>query len=913
MNSSLIKATPVDIQRMEAEIQAANAISRSLLFSLERQYLDTPFEDATFLQPGPRNIEVDAPYFLRLEQVGNGSYNQPLTAIQTALTACHNPGQHTLIFLIASDGNQNQIYLGVRGTGVKAYTGEFINYLGSFLEGNWPGTRLRPCSPQDEQFTRHIVHPLQQMKCATALTGIPSLKLGDQPGYPQSLDRLLRGLRGVPFLYMVVAEPLSQAHINHTIDRCRELVGHIHTLAKTTLNETLSAGFSVTEQDGVNWNQSFGYSENMTVGNGRQTGMNLGLGILAGAIASVFPPAGLLSSLALATGVLLTPTAGFSHQQSQSNGTSFINSLGGSHSHATGITSSTAQALGREYINTHAQAAVMQLQAYINRFEQARSSGCWNVGVYFLGEQHQMVQQGGNQLRSLLSGQKSSFEPIRVHNLARLWTRGVRSALQEFEQPGLGLMMPSQAEQNSYQRLEHPLGAIFNGLTTPLNTEELALLINLPRREMPGVRLSATADFTLNPPSLSKHQLSLHIGNLLEGGEETLIPYPLPLAALAKHALLTGITGSGKSTTCRHLLQEIQKADLPFLVIEPAKTEYVDWALRFNQTLSPNDPNRIQVFMPGRSNWRGEVLTELHLNPLDLVWLTDTEKPQVLTHIDRLKSILNASFPMQEVLPMLLEDALFDSYQRKGWFNDLLANYNMPRPTLSDLLNRIPDLVRGKGYDKPITANLTAALMTRIESLRRGWKQQLFDQATSTPWSEIFDRPAVINLSYLGDDADKAFTMAILLQFLYEYRQAQQILAQCSQPFAAMTDHLRHLTVVEEAHRILLKSLAPTLEQASPQAKVAEMFANILSEIRSDGEGILIVDQSPARLIPDAIKNTNLKLTHRLVAEDDRDAIASCMTLNAEQKAIINRLRPGQAILFGDQDDMAAWVQVAES
>lgn len=37
------------------------------------------------------------------------------------------------------------------------------------------------------------------------------------------------------------------------------------------------------------------------------------------------------------------------------------------------------------------------------------------------------------------------------------------------------------------------------------------------------------------------------------------------------HVFVTGVTGSGKTTTCHHLLRESM---LPFLVIEPAKTEY---------------------------------------------------------------------------------------------------------------------------------------------------------------------------------------------------------------------------------------------------------------------------------------------------------------------------------------------------
>jgi hypothetical protein len=34
------------------------------------------------------------------------------------------------------------------------------------------------------------------------------------------------------------------------------------------------------------------------------------------------------------------------------------------------------------------------------------------------------------------------------------------------------------------------------------------------------------------------------------------------------------------------------------------------------------------------------------------------------------------------------------------------------------------------------------------------------------------------------------------------------------------------------------------------------------------------------------------------------------MSLTADQTAIINRLRPGQAIVAGDLDDRAAWIKV---
>jgi DNA helicase HerA-like ATPase len=88
------------------------------------------------------------------------------------------------------------------------------------------------------------------------------------------------------------------------------------------------------------------------------------------------------------------------------------------------------------------------------------------------------------------------------------------------------------------------------------------------------------------------------------------------------------------------------------------------------------------------------------------------------------------------------------------------------------------------------------------------------------------------------------------------------------------------------------------------------MFSEMLSEIRAYGQGLMIVDQVPARLIPDAIKNTNLKIVHRLVARDDRDAMASGMGLRPDQEDMIALLQLGEAIVCGDLDDAASWVKV---
>lgn len=96
----------------------------------------------------------------------------------------------------------------------------------------------------------------------------------------------------------------------------------------------------------------------------------------------------------------------------------------------------------------------------------------------------------------------------------------------------------------------------------------------------------------------------------------------------------------------------------------------------------------------------------------------------------------------------------------------------------------------------------------------------------------------------------------------------------------------------------------------NPQQVVADLFTNMLSEIRGYGQGLVIVDQIPTRLIPDAIKNTNYKIVHRLTSPDDSQVMASSLSLREDQQKIIPSLGVGDTIICGDLDDAAAWVKI---
>jgi hypothetical protein len=81
------------------------------------------------------------------------------------------------------------------------------------------------------------------------------------------------------------------------------------------------------------------------------------------------------------------------------------------------------------------------------------------------------------------------------------------------------------------------------------------------------------------------------------------------------------------------------------------------------------------------------------------------------------------------------------------------------------------------------------------------------------------------------------------------------------------------------------------------------MFAGLLAEIRAYGEGLIIAEQIPDRLIADVIKNTAVKITHRLPAADDRDAVGATMNMTRAQNRFLVTLSPGEAAVFADGMD----------
>ncbi len=414
----------------------------------------------------------------------------------------------------------------------------------------------------------------------------------------------------------------------------------------------------------------------------------------------------------------------------------------------------------------------------------------------------------------------------------------------------------------------------------------LASLAGLPRREVPGVRVLDVGyfDVTAEPPADDE----ISLGAILDGKDRQVGELGVPLATLNRHALVTGATGSGKSQTVRHLLEQLTGAGVPWLVIEPVKSEYASMAGRIAAAggeltmINPADPAAIPIAV----------------NPL----APEPGYP-VQAHIDMVRALFLAAFDAREPFPQIMSQALQRVYESCGW--DPVSGAGQPGavvppavPTLAQLQTAAIDVITEVGYGPELQADVRGFVDVRLRSLRTGSAGRFFEGGHPVDIGELLRRNAVLAIEDVANDEDKAFLIGTLIIRVVEHLRLR------ARKEPAAGESLRHVLVIEEAHRLL------RAERDGAGQHAVELFASMLAEIRAYGEGLVIAEQIPAKLVPDVVKNTALKVMHRLPAHDDRELVGATMNLDAEQSRQVVSFPPGVAAVFADGMDRPLRIRV---
>ncbi len=790
--------------------------------------------------------------------------NDKLVSVYSALS---NFGSSALL-VISSDETGVSFYLGTRDANSPEVAKAILK---KSLKGNFPGIYIREKNAVEiETFFEEKIPTEYSHMAVTSVSIVPGMRdEEDKDRFVQGIEKFIDSMAGETYMAVFVASPLHKEELEDkkrgyeelysALSQCSQIVMTYGENESDSVAVGISKGFSKSVNDGISDTTGKNRGINRSRGRSHNHGFNIGLfgtGFNMGG--------GTTSSRGSYDGTSESHTENYSETKSTSDTKTDTKTS----------TRGTSASIQLTRHNKAVEELLKKIEEQLERIKSCESYGLWDSACYFIADKEEIAIVAANTYKALVAGEKTSVE----NSFVNIWDSEFEhheKSLRIMEYLRYGLhprfIYDVSHAGADYESQEITAASLVSGL-------ELPILMGLPHKSVSGVASIESAVFGRNVfrKDVSEPEKIIDLGSIYHMGEVFASNrVRLNLETLTSHCFITGSTGAGKSNTTYKLIEEAAKSgnDVKFLVIEPAKGEY---KLAFGKMPELN------IFTTNPRFY-----SMLCINPFEF----DAEI-HVLEHLDRLIEIFSACWPLYAAMPAVLKSSFERAYIMHGWdlnhsiYQDL---GNGKFPDFRDVVDVLPVILAESEFSAETRGNYIGSLVTRVESLTNGLVGQIFN-GVAIPDETLFNENTIVDLSRVGSAETKALIMGVLVLKLSEYRQATS---------KGTNLPLRHITILEEAHNLLKRtSTEQGQESANVQGKSVEMIANSIAEMRTYGEGFVIVDQSPAAVDISAIKNTNTKIVMRLPEALDCESIGRSIGLNDEQIMELSKLDKGVAAIF---------------
>ena len=797
-----------------------------------------------------------------------------------------------IFIILDSDGEKTDFYMGIRSLDSDRTTSSLRNTLENAMIGQFPGIKTKDYTVDEiEEILSGIKG--NSISAVSCVANSKEEDLNSNQEFVQGLEKLVLSMRGQRYTGIIIANSTSQQQLKELRRGYEGVYTQLSPFASMQVNysqnsstaktENTSESDTKTRSDTITTSETKGTTETHGTSKENTTskvikGVSAATSILGAALAPVTGGASLVVGGVVSggLGLLGTAVAGSKNDSTSTNesstyseGTTVSNGTTHTYSYGTSVTEGLSHALTLTAHDKSIEDMLSRIEKQLKRMDEFESLGMYECAAYFLSEDQYAAEVAASTYKAIMRGENSGVEIAAINS----WGSYEKDKTLLIEQYVKNFMHPIFKYSGAMGDIEVSPCSMVSG-------NELAIHMGMPRKSVCGLPVIEHADFGKEVVRYEKAdtKTGINLGKVFNMGSPCPNSVFLDKVSLSMHTFVTGSTGSGKSNTIYELIRQTNNLGANFMVIEPAKGEYKHVF-----------GNRPDVYVFGTNPEYAELLK---INPFRF-----PKGVHVLEHVDRLVEIFNVCWPMYAAMPAVLKDALLQSYEVCRWdFSTSRNAYNENLfPTFADLQNEMVNVINGSAYSEEVKSNYMGSLVTRVKSLTNGLNGQIFS-SNEIDNATLFDKNVIIDLSRVGSLETKSLIMGILIMRLSEHRMSTA---------EDMNVQFKHMTILEEAHNILKRtSTEQSSEGSSVAGKSVEMISNAIAEMRTYGEGFVIVDQSPSAVDISAIRNTNTKIIMRLPDESDRRLAGKSAGLKDEQLDEIAKLPKGVAVVY--QND---WVE----
>ncbi len=319
----------------------------------------------------------------------------------------------------------------------------------------------------------------------------------------------------------------------------------------------------------------------------------------------------------------------------------------------------------------------------------------------------------------------------------------------------------------------------------------------------------------------SQNEKTLILGNSQFG-----TPVKIPLRNLKFHTMIAGAVGSGKGNEQFCIINQLHSEGVPLLLIESAK----------------NEMHYLRKICPDLNVWRPKD-GEFVLNPFGLqgdIALGEM-RPSLI-------QVLRECFQLDGPLEELFNETMNNCYTNYGFTdNSTNSDINAQPFGMSEFMEEYNKLLNQSEYSGRTKSDIKTAGLVRLNSLFNN-NRAVFDTVHSVPVKELLQGENLIQLNCLPTVEAKQMFASMLLIYINTYLRLRGHHLQGS--------GLKLCIIIDECHNLL----SPVSDAQGNTYSFSRDFCNILLELRSQGIGVILTDQSANNLPEEVISTCNTKI-----------------------------------------------------